>query len=266
MGDTPGAWTPVAGGTDLVVRVRDGLIGPTGILDLSAIEEMKSINVQGERLEIGALVTHDDLAESNAVQEHATALAQAAEMVGSPQIRNRGTVGGNVVNASPAADTVPPLFVLDAELGLVGPGGERWVPVAEFAKAPGETVLCPDELLARIRFGLRDGFMTRYARLGTRKALSVSKVGVAIGARIDSDGLLDKVRVALGSVAPTVIRAEKTESVLEGRRMTDEVLLEAAATVRKEARPITDIRSTDEYRREMCGVLQGRMLAGLLGG
>lgn len=260
--DGPGKWTLLAGGTDLLVRMRDGAVRPEGVIDLTGVREMSDIGVVEGHVVVGALVTHARLAGDDVVRRHGMALAEAADLVGSPQIRNRGTLGGNVMNASPAADAVPPLFVLAAEIRLVGPAGERWVPVDEFATGPGITVKREDEILAAVRFEAEGGtFRSRFARMGTRKALAIAKVSVAIGARrAGPGGDLDRVRVALGAVAPTVIRARKAETLLEGARLSEATIEAAAAAVMDEARPISDIRSTAEYRREMCGVLTRRLL------
>lgn len=260
--DAPGKWTLLAGGTDLLVRMRDGAVRPEGVIDLTGLDELTDIRVEDGYVVVGALVSHARLARDELIRRHGTALAEAAELVGSPQIRNRGTLGGNLMNASPAADTVPPLFVLDGEIRLVGPAGGRWIPVDGFARSPGVTVAREDEILSAVRFVAEGGdFLSRYDRLGTRKALAIAKLSVAIaGRRAGSGGVLERVRVALGAVAPTVIRARKAESLLEGARLSPGLIEEAASAVMDEARPISDIRSNADYRREMCGVLARRLL------
>ncbi len=267
LASDPEGWTPVHGGTDLLVRMRGGWVTPRGLLDLTGIRGFGDIRVEDGRVVIGAGATHAALAADERVQTHAPALARAAGMIGSPAIRNRGTLGGNLANASPAADTVPPLFVVGAEVGLQGPDGVRWVPVEDFATGPGKTVRAATELVAAVRFPARGrGVRSAFERLGTRKALAIARVSVAVGARIAAGGTLHEVRVALGAVAPTVIRAREVEAILEGRAWTDEAAGQACEAVRREARPITDLRASEAYRREMCGVLLKRAIATIVGG
>ncbi|NOZ01166.1 MAG: hypothetical protein GXP54_04675, partial [Deltaproteobacteria bacterium] len=182
-------WTLLAGGTDLMVRMKDGALRPEGLLDLTGLRELRSIEINGGDLVIGALATHSEIERSDLVVRHAAALARAVSLIGSPQIRNRGTLGGNLANASPAADTVPPLFVLDAQVCLAGPGGERRVPVTEFAKGPGSTVRGQDEIITAVRVPVHPGgFQSSFVRLGARKALAVAKLSVAFGAGRAADG------------------------------------------------------------------------------
>ena len=230
------------------------------------MEELKSIVLDGGCLSIGALVTHADLASDRLIRDHAAALAEAASVIGSPQIRNRGTVGGNLVNASPAGDTVGPLVALDADLILMSTTGPRTVPAARFADGPGATVLREDELLATIRLKADPDRLSGYARLGARRALACAKVSVALAARRKSDGPLTDVRVALGAVAPTVVRSGKAETELEGKQLEEPVIARAVEAVKRDVSPIDDIRSTAEYRKEMCGVLLDRLLSATRGG
>lgn len=234
---------------------------------MSAIPGFAEIRLEDGFVVIGAGATHAMIASQELVQRHAPALAKAAGLIGSPAIRNRGTLGGNLVNASPAADTVPPLFVLGAEVSLQGPRGMRWVAVERFATGPGQTVRDPTEIVTAVRFRARqEAYRSVFERLGTRKALAIARVSVAVGSQVDSDGTLHEVRVALGAVAPTVIRATETEVVLEGTIPTDEVVRAASEAVKHEARPISDLRAGADYRREMCGVLLRRALTALVTG
>jgi CO/xanthine dehydrogenase FAD-binding subunit len=258
-----GRWTPVAGGTDLLVRVRDGA-RPGGLLDLTGLEALRGIRVEGGALRIGALATHAEVAAHEAVRKHAAALAEAAAVVGSPAIRNRGTIGGNLANASPAADAVPPLVALGAVVEIAGPDGYREVAVECLAAGPGRTLLGPGELIAAVRLSLPGpGRTSAFRRLGTRQALAIAKVSVAVAATVGPDRTLAGVRVALGAVAPTVIRAAAAEAALEGRAPAPDVLAGAEAAVRTDARPITDIRSNEAWRREMCAVLLRRAVSAL---
>lgn len=267
LASDPGGWTPIHGGTDLLVRMRGGFVTPRGLLDLTGIPGFGDIRVEDGHVVIGAGATHAALADDERVRTHAPALARAAGMIGSPAIRNRGTLGGNLANASPAADTVPPLFVVGADVALQGPDGIRWVPIEDFAIGPGRTVRAATELVTAVRFPARGrSVRSAFERLGTRKALAIARVSVAVGARVEADGTLREVRVALGSVAPTVIRARETEGVLEGAIWGGEVARAACEAVTREARPITDLRAGAEYRREMCGVLLRRAVAEIVGG
>lgn len=267
LASDPEGWTPIHGGTDLLVRMRAGFVTPRGLLDLTGIAGFGDIRVEDGRVVIGAGATHAVLAADERVRTHAPALARAAGMIGSPAIRNRGTLGGNLANASPAADTVPPLFIVGAEVGLLGPGGMRWVPVEGFATGPGKTVRAAAELVVKVRFPARGpGFRSAFQRLGTRQALAIARVSVAAGARVEADGTLREVRVALGAVGPTVLRARATEGVLEGAVWGDEAARAACEAVTREARPITDLRAGEDYRREMCGVLLRRAVGEVVGG
>ncbi len=263
----PDAWTPVHGGTDVLVRVRMGAMRPRGFLDLSGIEGFGEIRLEDGYLVVGAGATHAAIASDPLVRTHAEALACAAGLIGSPAIRNRGTLGGNLVNASPAADLVPPLYVLGAQVCLRGPGGARWVPIEAFATGPGCTVRASAEILTEVRIPARgQEYRTAFERLGTRKALAIAKVSVAVGARVMPDTTMHEVRVALGAVAPTVIRAPETEACLEGRVFDEDVREAACEAIRREARPISDLRASEEYRREMCAVLLKRAVERVVGG
>lgn len=266
LASDPDRWTPVHGGTDLLVRMRGGFVTPRGLLDLTGIPGFGAIRVEDGHVVIGGGATHADLASDESVRTHAPALARAAGMIGSPAIRNRGTLGGNLANASPAADTVPPLFVVGAEVALQGPEGLRWVPIEDFATGPGRTVRATTELVTAVRFPARGpDFRSAFQRLGTRKALAIARVSVAMGARVGADGTLREVRVALGAVGPTVLRARETERILEGKAWGEEVARAACEAVRREALPITDLRASEAYRREMCGVLLRRAVGEIVG-
>jgi len=265
LAQEPGA-VPWAGGTDLMVALKNGTV-PTVAVDLWRIDSLRGIRFAGDRLVLGPLTTHAELAGSEIVQRYAPALAQSAAQVGSPQIRNRGTVGGNLVHASPAADTVGPLFTHDAELVLASTRGSRIVPVAKFALGPGRTVREPDELLTEIRLvPAQTGDIGFFRKLGQRKALACAKVSVAVRAGV-TQGRFAFVRIALGAVAPTVIRAEEAEAALTGKPVGEDTVWSAEELVQSAARPIDDLRSDAEYRRRMTGVLFRRgLLAALAAG
>lgn len=255
----------LAGGTDLLVRMQDGLVEPECIVDVTVLDELRQIAPGQHGLGIGALVTHADLASSELVSEHVPALAEAARLVGSPQIRNRGTLGGNVVNASPAGDTIPPLFVHDAIVLLASAFGRRRVPIEQFFAGPGKTVMRPGELCLGFRIPQEAvGKQSAFLRLAPRKAVGIAKVSVAVAAWVGDGGRLTSVRVALGAVAPTVIRSKAAEAALEGQVASEEILALAGDGAMRDASPIDDIRSTATYRRVMCGVLLRRAVARLV--
>lgn len=253
---------PIAGGTDLMVAIT-GELGqpPDRVLDLWRLDELRGIGVDGGDLSLGALTTYTEIRRSPACREHVPALVEAAATIGAAQIQNRGTLGGNIVNASPAGDTLPVLLALDASFVLASVRGERTVPAPEFWTGYRTTALAPDELLVRIRIPLAAGRETRFRKVGTRRAQSISKVVLALSYRDGGgSGPWSDVRVALGSVAPTPIRAARTEAALEGQPPTPEVADAAAETLASELRPIDDVRSTAEYRRLVAARVLHRLI------
>jgi len=253
----------VAGGTDVLVKAKDGLVDRGALFDLGAVPEMKGIEDKSDHVWIGATTTHTALIESPLVAQWAPALPAACAVIGGPQIRNRGTLGGNLANASPAADTVPPLYAADAVVEAVSISARRDIPIDEFFTGPRESVLARDELIVGVRIPKRTGVRAAFLRLGQRQAQAISKVSVAV-AMTFKDGRPDFVRVALGAVAPTVIRARATEKALAAGGY--EALLKAKQAVREEVRPIDDLRSSREYRREMAAVLLERAVRRIVEG
>jgi CO/xanthine dehydrogenase FAD-binding subunit len=253
-------YRPLAGGTDLLVQLT-GEIGPPPerVLDLWRLQQLRGIRVRDRTLELGALTTYADLRRSPDCREHATALVDAAATIGAAQIQNRGTIGGNVMNASPAGDTLPVLLALDAVLVLGSVSGEREVAAAGFWPAYRRTAARPDELLLRIRIPLVADREQRFRKVGTRRAQAISKVVVAAAWRA-SDRWQD-VRIALGSVAATPIRVTEAEAALEGRP-PDLTSIEAAVDALGAAiQPIDDVRSTAAYRREVARRIVRRLLS-----
>ena len=246
---------PIAGGTDLMVALT-GELGepPAGVVDLWAIEALRGIAIDAGDLVLGALTTYTDLRTSALCREHLPALVDAAATIGAVQIQNRGTLGGNIANASPAGDTLPVMLAADARFVLGSARGEREVPATDLWTGYRQTALAPDELLLRIRVPLRPDRVMAFRKVGTRRAQAISKVVMAMAWR--AGGTSDEVaavwrdvRVALGSVAAVPIRAARTEAVLEGSAPTPEVADRAAETLADELTPIDDVRSTAEYRR-----------------
>lgn len=253
---------PIAGGTDLMVALS-GEIGepPNRILDLGQLRELRGIALDGDAISIGALTTYAEIRRSALCREHAPALVEAAATIGAAQIQNRGTLGGNIANASPAGDTLPVLLALDASLVCGSARGERTIPAEAFWTAYRVTALTADELLVRVRIPLAAGRETRFRKIGTRRAQAISKVVLALS-YLDAgpSAPWTSVRLALGSVAPTPIRARATETVLEGRPPTPETADRAAETLAGELQPIDDVRSTAEYRRLVAGRVLHRLI------
>jgi CO/xanthine dehydrogenase FAD-binding subunit len=256
-------WRPLAGGTDLMVQLT-GEIGepPERVLDIWALDELRGIRLDGDALVVGALTTYTEIRRSPIVMEVLPALADAAATIGAAQIQNRGTIGGNAVNASPAGDTLPVLLATDAEFVLGSANGERSVPASAFWPAYRSTARRDDELLLRIRIPLGPGRELRFRKIGTRRAQAISKVVMALAWRTDADrgGPWRDVRLALGSVAATPIRAPATESLLQGATPTRETATAAAESLTAEISPIDDVRSTADYRRAVAGRVLHRLI------
>lgn len=256
--------TPIAGGTDLMVRIT-GEIGepPARMLDLSRVAELRGISVDGDAVVLGAATTFTDIRRSDACREHLPALVGAAATIGAAQIQNRGTLGGNVANASPAGDTLPVLLALDATIVVGGPRGERTIPAKAFWVAYRRTALAPDELILRIRIPVAGGREARFRKIGTRRAQAISKVVLALAWReggSEPGRTWRDVRLALGSVADRPIRAVATEAVLEGSAPTPETADAAAEALAAEIHPIDDVRSTADYRRVVAARALHRMI------
>ncbi len=248
----------LAGGTDLLVKMKKGAVSPDVVVDLSKIPELSFIELAGGNLCIGGLTRLADIGESFLVREKAPALAEAIDVLASSQVRNRATIAGNLCNASPAADTAPPLLALDASVKLRSPDGERIVPLAEFFLGPEQTVAKPDEVLTEVIIPLQEG-SSAFIKLGRRKAFTLSVTSVAAFTRV-KDGRFEEVRVALGAVSPTPMRARKVEEALKGKEVNEENIEKAAEAVKEECCPITDVRASAEYRTEMSYVLTKRVL------
>jgi xanthine dehydrogenase small subunit len=254
-----GGRRPLAGGTDALVERTAGIADPRGYLDLAALDELRGIRVLDGALILGAATTYAELRRDPLIAEHASVLAEMSAEVGAAQIQNRGTLGGNIATASPAGDSLPVLLALDAEIVVGGARGERTLPAASFFPAYRRTALAADELILRIRIPLVPDRTVAFRKVGTRRAQAISVVVLAVAWRWE-DGLWRDVRVALGSVAPTPIRARATEAALEGMPPTARVAAVAAATLAAEITPIDDVRSTAEYRRAVAGRVLNRIV------
>jgi CO/xanthine dehydrogenase FAD-binding subunit len=248
MAREPGAWKPFAGGTDLMVLLEAGKLPHRGFLSIWKLPELRGIEVTPEHVTLGALSTYTEVRRHELLAREFPLLCRAAAETGGVATQNRGTLGGNIANASPAADSPPALLVYDADLELVSASGLRWVPYHGFWSGYKQIGLRPGELIRRIRIARgKNGWRQYYRKVGTRRAQAISKVCFAAAARIDSGRIAD-VRIALGSVAPTVLRAVETEKILQGEAPTPMLLRAAQETLAREIAPIDDMRSTARYR------------------
>lgn len=244
----PGEWKPFAGGTDLMVLAEAGKLEHRRFLSVWHLPELRGIVEGPADVTLGALTTYTQVQRHPGLQREFPLLCQAARATGGVATQNRGTLGGNIANASPAADSPPALLAYDAELELRAASGSRWVPYWGFHTGYKQMLLRPDELIARIRLPRRAGAAGDYYRkVGTRRAQAIAKVSFAGTARI-SGGRLEDVRIALGSVAPVPLRCTATEGLLRGQSLVPELLRAAQDQLAREISPIDDFRSTARYR------------------
>lgn len=248
----------LAGGTDLLSNIKRLSRSPNIIVDLNRVPALSFIEIKKDVLHIGAATVLNEIKKSPVVQERALVLAEAIGVLASNPIRNRATIGGNLCNASPAADTAPPLLALDASLTLQGPDSERTVAISEFFTGPGQTVRRADEIVKEVIIPFKRGRST-FLKLGRRKGFTLSIASVAAFGVI-TDGKFEDVRVALGAVAPMPVRCRKVEEALREVAANEENIEKAARLVKDEVNPITDVRASAEYRKEMSYVLTKRAL------
>src|ERR1700730_18577562 len=247
----PEVWKPFAGGTDLMVLLESGKLPHKNYVNIWNLKELRGIEVTGADVTMGALTTYTDVQANAVLREEFPMLCQAARETGGLAIQNRGTLGGNIGNASPAADSPPALLAYDAELELASTSGSRWVPYQGFHTDYKRMLIQPQELLTRIRLPRPPGGLQHYYRkVGTRKAQAISKVCFAGSARMNGAQVAD-LRIALGSVAPIPIRCLATESVLINQRLDRTTIEEGKQALAKEIAPIDDIRSTRDYRLQV---------------
>jgi carbon-monoxide dehydrogenase medium subunit len=251
----------LAGGTDLIVQIERGRVAPRHVIGLGRVPGLAGIEVNG-RITLGARVTHRAIEQTPALAGSLRCLVEGAEVIGGHQVRNVATLGGNLVNASPAADLVPCLLALDGVVTLVGPGGEREVPIERFLLGPNRTARRPDELVTRVDLpALPPRAATAFLKAGRRRAMEISVVCVA--ARLDLDATLERcleARVVLGAVAPTAVRAHAAERLLEGQPVGGEAFRRAAEAAQEACRPIDDVRASAGFRQHLVGVLVRRAL------
>lgn len=253
--------TVVAGGTDVMPQSQAGRLklGRT-LVNIRRVAALSGLALTGDEINIGPLTTIAELNEHELIRKHLPVLADAADKFASPQIRNMGTIGGNVCNASPAGDLLVPLLLLNAEVELRASSGQRRMKLQDFFAGPGKSHKKPDELLTAILVPLpKSGFVARFEKFGTRPALDISTVSVGI-AGIRAEGGLKEVQVAFGAVAPTPMRGFSTEQALEGKTLDDAAIEAAALAAMQEVKPISDVRATDWYRRELVHNLVRKVL------
>ncbi len=254
----------IAGGTDLLVCMKRREMCPKCLINIKAIPELDYIHYSREGLRIGALATISDVESSPVIRERFPILADTAHQIGTPHIRNVGTIGGNLCNAAPSADTALPLIGLGARARISGPKGERIIVLEEFFVGPGETALQDGEMLTEIQVPEPPAHILGvYLKLPARTVIDIAVVGVAVIVRLDSKNIVD-VRIVLGAVAPTPIRARKAEEIIKGNVVEDIRIEKAAQAAAEEAEPISDVRGSAEYRREMVKVLTGRAVKQLI--
>lgn len=250
----------IAGGTDLMVLIKEEKISPNYLIDVTNIADLRFIKESGNFIHIGSQALLSEVAKSDLTNKYAPILAEAIENMAHPHIRNMGTVAGNIANASPAADTATPLIVLSSKVKVSNKKEELWVDIDSFFTGPGKTVLNEYDLITEIKIpklGSLEG--TAFIKLGKRKATSLSVINVAVYIKLGADKkTIESARIALGSVAPTPIRVKGAEESLAGNQICERILDEAGEAAKNEIKPITDVRGSDWYRKEMAEVLVKR--------
>lgn len=255
----PGA-AILCGGTDLLIKMRAGMIQPELLLDITQVESLRGIRAEGSSIEIGASTLESDIIHSPLVSDHVPLLGSVLRQLGSVQIRNRGTLGGNIVNASPAADSAIPLLLYDSEIRIVSSEGERWVCLEDFFTGPGRTTLESGEFVRAIRLPIpEDGFSPFFHKVGKRNALTIAIASLGTLVRL-KDGVIRELRVAAGSVAPTPLRLREIEGRLRGRVLEQTLIAEARELVVNSISPISDVRASADYRKNVIGDLLVRAL------
>jgi xanthine dehydrogenase FAD-binding subunit len=255
----------IAGGTDAVVRMKEGKWRPSTWINIKGIKELRYIKEINGAIHIGPLTTHTDIIQSPLLQRKADVLVEAASEVGAIQMQNMGTIGGNIGTASPAGDTIPALYVLNASVELQSINSKRLVPIKQLFTGPGRTVIKPNEMITNIIIQPQtENEIGIFQKLGPRKAQSISIVNVAINLSMGKDLECIEGKIAFGSVAPTIIRAKKCEALLPLHPLTDDIIENIAKVAWKEVMPITDGRATAEYRRDMASALLERGLYRLM--
>ena len=250
----------LAGGSDLLVKMKDGLIKPAYLVSLKNLESLKVIRYEiGTGVIIGARATNSEVMTNNILQEKFRSVCEAAHSMAADQIRNVGTIGGNLVNAVPSADLPPILIALDAQARFVGPSRDKTIPLEDFFLGPGKTVLGSGEILVEIIIPDQPTTGSNYIKFGLRRAGALAVAGVASSVTVN-DGTCQEIRIVLGAVAPIPLRARQAENVLRGKKISGELIDEAGRVAAAESKPINDIRGSIEYRRNLVNVLTKRSL------
>jgi OHCU decarboxylase len=263
LAQNPGEWLPIAGGTDVMVLYSAGKLSSRKLVSLWNLPELRRIEVMADEIGIGAACTYSDLRRHTVVQREFPLLAAAARWTGGIANQNRGTLGGNIVNASPAADSLPALLVYEADLSLISARGQRRVAYKDFHTGYKKTLLAPDELIQEIRLPRRySGYVSYSRKVGARNAQAIAKVCIAALAGVEN-GFVSDVRIAAGSVAPVPLRLRKTEELVKGRTIDNALIRHARLTALSEIQPIDDLRSTGRYRAAVFGNLVSECLAQL---
>jgi len=254
----------LVGGTDLTSGVRSGkIVLPENIIEIGHVKELNFIDDAADIVNVGATTKLSEIISSPIIKSKVPILAEAVSSMASFQVRNMGTIGGNLCNASPAADTAPPLLVLDAMIEVMNIKSKRRIPIDQFFTGPSKTAAGPDEIVTKIQIPKQQPTdRWDFVKLGRRKALTLSIISIAALAKI-VDNRFQDVKIALGAVAPTPLRAKKAETFLKGRSASEDVIDEASQIVRDEINPISDVRASKEYRREMAYTLTKKMLMNL---
>jgi CO/xanthine dehydrogenase FAD-binding subunit len=252
----------LAGGTDLLVELKHATHDPELIVDVSRLRELKDIAVADDGLHIGALVTHSDIMNSSVIRDMFPALVAAAHSIGAMQTRNLGTLGGNLVTCVPSMDSGPALIALDASVTVTNAEGRRRMPLAELFVGPRKTSLKPGDLLVDIVIPKENlGKPAAFEKFGLRKGQALALVNVGASFWVGDNSVFVAPRIALGAVAPTVMRAPKAEAFLDGCKISAEAMAEAGRIAAMEAKPISDFRASADYRRDLVAVLVKRALA-----
>ena len=250
----------LAGGTDLLVAIRSGKENPNRVIDLKNLPDLEGIhNTQGGSLWVGALTPIHSLEISPLIKEKFTALSEGAENLGSLQVRNRGTIGGNLANGAPTADTAAPLLALGAKILTWSPAGERRIAVGDFWLGAGKTCLHASEIITGIEISEQNGCSSAYSKLGPRKAMDIAIVSVAVVLKLD-DGLIREVKIALGGAGSTPLRSKKAEDFLTGRVNSLENICEAGKLAASDSSPRSSNRASREYRLDVIPVLVERTI------
>jgi len=254
----------LAGGTDLLIQQALESSPEIVLISLRDIQELRQIKETAEgEIFVGAMVRHAQVAQSPLVRQYFPALAKASQWVGSPSIRSLATIGGNICNASPSADTAPALLAYDARVIIGSPSGEKTINVEDFFTGPSTTILNTGEILKGFLLRPKSGWFADYEKLGLRKAMEIAIVNVCVAMAMDEHKRCSGIRIALGAVAPTPIRAEKAESILKDKRVTPELIQKCAEIAVEETKPISDIRASADYRKKMVYFLVKKMVSAL---